>query len=369
MKIILLGSYGPSLINFRGELIGELCAQGFDVHAAAPEIEVETRQKLEQKGCTVHDVELQRTGLNPGTDLKTYRALKKLMLQIKPDIFLGYTIKPVIYGNLAAKAAGVPIRCGLITGLGSAFTAKTGFVQSLAMSLARRMYRSALRSANVVMFQNPDDRDLFLQMNLVTKEKCRIVNGSGVNTQYFAQSPLPEEPVFLLIARLLVDKGIREYIQAIRILKKQYPDAKCKLVGWIDPHPFAIEQPEVDEWVGEGLIEHIPRVDDVRPIMESCSVYVLPSYREGTPRTVLEAMSMGRPVVTSDAPGCRETVTDGVNGFLVKVKEAGELSQAMLRLAGDAKLRQEMAEASRRIAVEKYDVNKVNQQIIEYITS
>ena len=174
----------------------------------------------------------------------------------------------------------------------------------------------------------------------------------------------PPKPVFLLIARLLVDKGIREYIEAIRIARQQVPDAQFKLIGWIDPHPFAINEQELNGWIEEGLIEHIPKVDDVRPYIETCSVYALPSYREGTPRTVLEAMAMGRPIITSDAPGCRESVVDGVNGFLVPPRDPQKLAEAMIRLAKDANLREQMGKESRPIAVEKYDVHKVNQQII-----
>jgi glycosyltransferase involved in cell wall biosynthesis len=187
-----------------------------------------------------------------------------------------------------------------------------------------------------------------------------VVNGSGVDVREYAPAPVPDGPRFLLIARLLGDKGVREYAQAAKRIRAQRPDVVFSLVGWIDDSPDAIGRPELDAWVAEGALNYAGRLDDVRPAIAGCSVYVLPSYHEGTPRTVLEAMAMGRAIITTDAPGCRETVKDGHNGYLVPVKSVAALVEAMQRFIDDPGLAARMGDSSRIVAVEKYDVGRVN---------
>ena len=217
-----------------------------------------------------------------------------------------------------------------------------------------------------MFFQNPDDEALFREFQLLPETvPSTVVNGSGVDVAEYSVAPLPDKPCFLLIARLLGDKGVREYAQAAQLVKAVYPEAVFRLVGWIDDNPDAITQRELDQWVGSGLLEFLGRLDDVRPAISDCSVYVLPSYREGTPRTVLEAMAMGRAVITTDAPGCRETVVDGDNGFLVPVKDVNALADAMIKMVATSGLAASMGERSRRIAEEKYDVHKVNAAMLE----
>ena len=217
-----------------------------------------------------------------------------------------------------------------------------------------------------MFFQNPDDETLFRKFRLLPETvPSFVVNGSGVDVAEYSVAPLPDKPCFLLIARLLGDKGLREYAQAAQLVKSVYPEAVFRLVGWIDDNPDAITQRELDQWVDSGLLEFLGRLDDVRPAISGCSVYVLPSYREGTPRTVLEAMAMGRAVITTDAPGCRETVVDGDNGFLVPVKDINALADAMIKMVDTPGLAASMGERSRRIAEEKYDVHKVNAAMLE----
>jgi len=208
---------------------------------------------------------------------------------------------------------------------------------------------------------------LFTQSRLVDGGKCGLVNGSGVDLAHYDLAPLPEAPVFLFIGRLLTDKGIVEYAEAARQVKARYPEARFLVAGWLDSNPTAISQQQLDGWINDGIIEFLGKLDDVRPAIGQCAVYVLPSYREGTPRTVLEAMSMGRPVITTDAPGCRETVIDGRNGFLVPVKAIDELAEAMIKLAGDSGLREIMGKESRLIAEDKYDVHKVNRSMLRQL--
>lgn len=364
MKFLLIAGFPDSLIEFRGALLDALLTCGMSVDVAAPDLPEDSamRRRLEARGLRVHDIPLQRTGMNPVMDLATLMHLRRLMLQIRPDYVLGYTIKPVIYGSLAARLAGVPRRFALITGLGYAFTGSRGKgLRGVLRGLVQQLYRLALRGSDKVFFQNPDDQALFRKLRLLDASipSC-VLNGSGVDVGRFQTSRLPEKPSFLLIARLLGDKGVREYAEAARLVRSKYPGAVFRLVGWIDSNPDAIRQDELEGWVREGTVDYLGRLEDVREAIANCSVYVLPSYREGTPRTVLEAMSMGRPIITTDAPGCRETVVEGGNGFLVPVKGVKELAEAMTRFVEDPELAQRMGSRSRLIAEEKYDVRRVN---------
>lgn len=366
MTFLLIASYPDSLLNFRGPLIDALLSCGLAVHVAAPDLlpHNEVRQQLEAKGVHAHDIPLRRTGMNPIADINALYSLWGLMRRVRPDYVLGYTIKPVIYGNLAALLAGVPKRYALITGLGYAFQEGAG-ERRLLKRLVQHLYRFALAKTCKVFFQNPDDQALFKFLRIMAEGSVSVVvNGSGVDVTNFMVAPLPGASRFLLIARLLGDKGIREYAQAAAIVKSRYPQSEFGLVGWIDDNPDAITQAELDTWVAEGTVVYHGRLSDVRPAIADCSVYVLPSYREGTPRTVLEAMAMGRAVITTDAPGCRETVVDGDNGFLVPVKAVNELATAMIRFIEQPALISAMGQRSREIVIQKYDVHSVNKHML-----
>jgi glycosyltransferase involved in cell wall biosynthesis len=312
-------------------------------------------------GVSVHGISLQRTGVNPLKDFCSLYFLYRLIKRINPDYVLGYTVKPVIYGTLAAWFARVPNRFALITGLGYAFTGEPTGPRRLLRRFIQNLYRFSLSCADKVFFQNPDDELLFRELGLLKSSvpSC-IVNGSGVDVSEYQVSPLPSQPVFLLIARLLGDKGVREYAAAAMQVRSRYPSARFLLVGWIDDNPDAISQLELDAWVESGVIEYLGKLSDVRPAINQSSIYVLPSYREGTPRTVLEAMAMGRAIITTDAPGCRETVVDGDNGFLVPVRNVPMLVEAMLDLASNPEVVAHMGARSRLIAEKKYDVHNVN---------
>ena len=361
---LLIASFPDSLIKFRGPLLQALLAKGLDVHVAAPDLAVaeDIRRELMALGVTLHEIGLERTGTNPVADLVSKAELWRLMRRIRPDYVLGYTIKPVIYGSLAAWLAGVPNRMSLVTGLGYAFTGEASGKRGLLRKLVQCLYRLGLSKNHKVFFQNPDDHALFRQLDLLPADiSSAVVNGSGVDVADYSVTPLPETTSFLLIARLLGDKGVREYAKAAKKVKLQHPQVSFRLVGWIDDNPDAIGQHELDEWVNSGTLEFLGKLADVRPAIASSNVYVLPSYREGTPRTVLEAMAMGRPVITTDAPGCRETVVDGDNGFLVSVQSVDELASAMIRFIEEQELTARMGQRSRQIAEEKYDVHKVNE--------
>lgn len=362
MRFLLVAGFAESILTFRGPLIEALLMRGLNVHVAAPDLLSGStiRASLEAKGLVVHNIPMLRTGTNPVADLKTFWALWRVMRRARPHYVMGYTIKPVIYGSLAAWLAGVPRRFALVTGLGYAFQGdgQRGGLQAL----VQRLYALALSRVDKVFFQNPDDEALFRQRGiLAVGTPSGVVNGSGVDVGSFTVAPLPPGPPrFLLMARLLGDKGVREYAQAARRVRAVHPGVRCAMVGWIDSNPNAITQAELDAWVNEGSVEFLGRLSDVRPAIADSSVYVLPSYREGTPRTVLEAMAMGRAIITTDAPGCRETVVDGDNGFLVPVKSVDALEQAMLKFINEPALAARMGQRARQVAEEKYDVHKVN---------
>lgn len=363
-KIVIISQYSPSLIIFRGDLIRTMVELGHKVICLGPEAGFE--QPLQELGADYRQIPLHRTGLNPLKDVKTLFSLRKVLKETKPDIVFSYTVKPIVYGSIAAHMAGVRRMYAMITGLGYVFIGQT-FKQRLLTQIVAFLYRRGLKYNQVVFFQNPDDLHLFVSESIVPKTaKPVLVNGSGVNIEKFAFAPPKLSPVaFLLIARLIKDKGILEYVESARLLKQKYPAAKFQLLGPLDINPAAITQEQLERWTKEGIIEYLGKTNDVRPYIAEASVYVLPSYREGTPRSVLEAMSMGRPIITTDAPGCRKTVIDGKNGFLVPVKDVDALKSAMEKFILEPDLISQMGKQSRVIAEEKYDVHKVNRVILQ----
>lgn len=366
MIVLLNGSYAPSLILFRGPLIQAMIARGHSVHCTAPDVSPEIAATLTGWGAQVHEVPLSRRGLGLGGQLGYLAALRRVMRAVKPDLVIGYTIKPNVFGSLAARSLGIR-SASMVTGLGFAFSGTGTFVQRQAMRLSRLLYRAATGANARVIFQNNDDlADMVAAGCLADPGKARLVNGSGVDLAHYAPAPLPGEPVFLMIARLLVAKGAREYAAAAIRLKQSRPDWRFLLVGFLDEGPDGITADELAGWQGAG-IEFLGELTDVRPAIRQASVYVLPSYREGTPRSVLEAMAMGRPVVTTDAPGCRETVVDGESGLLVPVRDVDALATAMEQLGGNAALRTRMAAAALARAREKYAVEKVNAALMAHL--
>lgn len=365
--VLLLGSHAPSLVNFRGPLIETLLARGLTVHAAAPGLlgNEKVRSWLEARGVVCHDVPFARTGLNPFHDLRALFLLRRLMRRVCPSLVLTYTIKPNIWGAFAAASVGVP-SVAMVTGLGYAFAdnGRTSLRRRMMGTIVRRLYRAATGRNRKVIFQNPDDRDEFIAAGcLRDPSKAGMVNGSGVDMAHYARAPLPEAPVFLMIARLLNAKGVREYAEAAAALRKLHPQARCLLAGPFDPGPDGISPRDLDVWVAGGL-EYLGALDDVRPVLAQARIYVLPSYREGTPRSVLEAMAMGRAIVTTDVPGCRETIRHGVEGYLVPPRDAAALADAMDLMLREPARTAQMAEAAFARAQEKYDVGSVNREMM-----
>lgn len=363
MRILVLGGISRSLLNFRGKMLEAMVAQGHEVTCCAGEVETDVVEQLKGMGVGFHGVELRRRGTNALGDWRYYRALRQVIAKVKPDVVLAYTIKPVVYGCLAAARANVPTVAAMITGAGAAQPGATAKESAIAW-IVQRLYRRALRRTDVVFFQNPDDEAMFRQCGLIKNHRVVQIAGSGVDLSHYAPAPPVTDPVtFLLIARLLQAKGIREYVTAATSLSERYGRrVLCVLVG-----PFEdggeISSEELARW-RRGAIDYRGALDDVRPALREASVYVLPSYREGTPRTVLEAMAMGRAIITTDAPGCRQTVVEGENGYLVPPKDAQALEDAMRRFVEAPELIVKMGQQSRRLAECRFDVHLVNRTIL-----
>ena len=364
-RVLIIGSFAPSLISFRGALIAAMVERGHSVIAAAPEIGEAIAQGLFDLGAEPREIRLRNTSLNPLAFLRSLRAMRALIRDDRPDIVIAYGIKPVILTALARPAKTATI-VSVITGVGYAFTKGRELKRVFSRAAGTLLYRIALRRSDTIIFLNPDDERLFRRLRLIPRNpSVHILDGEGVDLEQYPPAPLPERTAFLMIARLVKDKGIREFAVAARRLKSAHPDIPITLVGDFILSPDSLSGEELDELVGCG-IDYKGFLNDVRPVIANCSVYVLPSYREGTPRSVLEAMAMGRAIVTTDAPGCRETVKHGLNGFLVPPRDADALYEAMLRFVDEPELARTMGHESRKIAEEKYEVGRINAKLLRY---
>ena len=367
--ICVIGNQAFSLLNFRGLLIAEMVAGGAKVQALAPDYDEHTRAAVRAFGADPVDFSLSRTGMNPIRDAKDTLRLALLLRKLKPDIFLGYAIKPVIFGTFAAWLARVPRRFAMIEGLGYIFTPAEGadqFNRQILKGIAIMLYAIALKLANLVFFLNKDDIDEFSKKRIISLKKAFLLGGIGVDLdEWVSASPVMKPVTFLLAARLLREKGIMEYAKAARLIKQKHPNTRFVLLGDIETNPGSLSCDQIKIWDAEGILEWLGHVPDVKFWMAKASVFVLPSYyREGVPRSIQEAMAMARPIITTDAPGCRDAVIDGVNGLLVPVRDVCALADAMERFILQPELIGEMGKASRSIAEERFDVYKVNKIIL-----
>lgn len=358
-RIVIGSRCSWTLHNFRLRLIQELMGQGYRVTAIGGGGDGYDKRLL-SAGVDFRDVPLSRKGIAPLADLLLFFSLYRLFRREEPMIFHAFTIKPAIYGTLAAAAAGVPVRVVTITGLGHAFTTASGLVRRMVEFL----YRTALRRATRVYFQNNDDRALFLQRGLVTSAKVRMVAGSGVDTGKFAVQPLPAAAGgrlrFLMIARLLREKGVFEYFAAAQILRQEYPDVQITLLGGLDSrNPSALSRADLDSLTAGGAVRWLDEVSDVRPHIAASDVLVLPSYREGLPRSILEGASMGRAAIVTDVPGCRDAVDSGVTGVIVPPADPDALAKAMKQLMNDPAKVIRMGAAARARVEARFDERAV----------
>lgn len=325
--VVISGNSSWNIVNFRVPLIRALEQAGFEPVIVAP-VDPSAEDRMQALGVRRIVANIDRSGLNPVKDLGLLGLYARVFGQVRPAVYLGYTIKPNIYGCFAARLCRVPAIPN-ISGLGTAFI-RGGLLGRVVSGL----YRLALGGAGVVFFQNAEDMALFVDRKLVSAKQARLVPGSGIDLDQFAPAPFPPGHFrFLLIARLLGDKGVREFVEAARLLKAEGVDASFALLGPLDPgNRTAVSQAELDSWIADGTVEHLGETADVRPFIADSHAVVLPSYREGLPRVLLEGAAMGRPLIATDVPGCRDVVEEGINGFLCSARDPASLAASMRKM-------------------------------------
>jgi glycosyltransferase involved in cell wall biosynthesis len=363
--IVLSANSDWNIVNFRGGLIRALRTAGYEPVVIAPH-DPSADRRMRELDVERIPIRIDRSGLNPWADLQLIGEYKRLLRRIRPVAYLGYTIKPNVYGCFAAASLGIPAIPN-ISGLGTAFI-RSGPLQQIVKAL----YRVGFRRAPRVFFQNDEDRDLFVDRKIVRADQARVLPGSGIDLDRFRPVPLPEgPPIFLLIGRLLRDKGVVEFVEAARQLRTEMPDGRFQLLGPIDDgNRTSVSKAELQSWIAQGVIEYLGTTDDVRPFIAAASAVVLPSYREGMPRSLLEAAAMGRPLIATDVPGCREIVEEGRNGLLCVVKDARSLASAMRRFAGmSLEDRIAMGKAARRKVQEEFSEERVIRAYLDALAA
>lgn len=367
MKCLILSNQFRSMLIFWRTLIKTLQKNGINVVCCAPSGDKASEAELENLGARIINCDMSRKGLNPISDLIYYKRLKKIMACEKPEILFATTIKPVIYGCAAAKSLRIPAIFATITGLGYVFEADS-IPKKMLMRLGSLMYRFALANIDGIFFQNQDDEKLFRENRIITEaNKIFFANGTGVDVNRFAKTSLPPFPPlrFLLIARLLEAKGIRDYAAAASIIKSNYPETSFQILGVPENGRGGLPMEMISEWQQHGLIEYLGHAKDVRPYIKNSHVAVLPSWREGTPTALMEAMSMGRPCIATDVAGCREVVKNGVNGWLCKPKDPVSLADAMLKFIQQPATISNMGSKGRELAENEFEAGKVAAGIVE----
>jgi glycosyltransferase involved in cell wall biosynthesis len=339
-----------NLVNFRIDLIRAVQAAGYRVIAVAPEDQY--TPKLAKLGIEFLPIEIQNSGVSPVADSLLFARYLGLLRGIRPAVFLGFTVKPNIYGSLAAHLLGIRV-INNVSGLGTVFIKK-----GLLTRIVTALYRLAFRRSAVVFFQNRDDLDQFVQGKMVRADHACLIPGSGIDLTRFqpakAKAEGREEFRFLLIARLLWDKGVQEFVDAARTIKTIEPNVRCQILGFVDvDNRTAVPRETLDRWVKEGWVDFLGSTDDVRPFIEQADCVVLPSYREGLPRTLVEGSAMGKPLVATDVPGVRDVIDEGVTGFLCKVRSARSLADAMLKMVRLPRGEREKMGAAGRLKVER----------------
>ena len=371
MNIIIIGTVASSFYGFRSDLIKSLSEQQHTVYAFTSEYIPEDLKKIGMLGAIPITYELKRGGLNPLADAKATYALFKKIKEIGPDLVFSYFSKPVIFGTLAAKLAKVPRVIGMLEGLGYAFTEQPEGLDKkakLIKSIQVFLYKIALPKLDNIIFLNPDDPKDLLESYHIKVKQVDILGGIGLDLDKYSYQPIEniDSPInFLFIGRMLKEKGIHDFIAAAKIVKQIYPDVQFTVLGAIDfLNPGALQQSELDTLVSSSIINYPGQVNNVQDWIVASHVFVLPSYREGVPRSTQEVMAIGRAVITTDVPGCRETVIDGVNGFLVEKWNPQALAEKMIYFIEHPKEIKKMGYESYKIAQEKFDANKVNERLI-----
>jgi len=365
-NILFVSGSGDTFVWFRLDLMKEIQSLGFNIYAAAPSISEDNLETLTKQNINFLPLNLNRKSLNPINFIFSILSLRKIIKSIKPSHIFSYMHKSILATGISSLFLPNIKKFYMVTGLGHLFE-RNNFLMNLTQKLTMNLFRITFSDARKIFFQNPDDLKHFLSLRLFKKEKGIIVNGSGVNLETFRYSKLPPEPVFMTMGRLLESKGLREFANAAKIVKASNPSAKFLLFGYPDSHEDSIKESEIKKtWKEKYGVEFLGFTSDPASAYMQCSVFVLLSYREGIPRSSLEAMAMGRPIITTSVPGCKETVIENQNGFLVRAKDHEQAAQAMIKLC-DRDLREKMGLQSFNLVKEKFDVKKVNSSILEYL--
>lgn len=364
-SVVLIAHYTPWLIKFRAPFLRALKATGAKVTVLSPSDNRDVRLELLNMGIDHFVYSLDRTGFNPLKDARTTLELWRVLRILRPTHVITTAAKPSTFGVLAASRAGVRCIYPLITGLGYAFTGKS-LKQRILSAVLSKLYKLAFHRARRVVFQNPDDRAFMTSRGIVPAAKTVVVNGDGVDLQHFLCVPLPPGPVvFVMIARIIKEKGVLEYVEAARRLQaRRGTEFRALLVGPFDENPTAIRPSELHDSLHNSPVEYLGEVEDVRSVLANAHVFVLPSYREGLPRTNTEALATGRAIITTDVPGCRQTVVNYQNGLLVPSKSAEALADAMQVFLDDPSLCEKMGAVSRTLAETKFSVATVNREML-----
>ena len=363
--IVLSANSDWNIVNFRQGLIRGLRDAGYEPVLITPK-NAAAESRMSELQVDRIPVKIDRSGLNPFTDLRLLSDYRRLLKRLRPAAYLGFTIKPNIYGSIAAASLGIPAIPN-VSGLGTAFI-RGGPLQRIVTQL----YRLGFSRAPVVFFQNSEDRQLFIDRRMVREAQARVLPGSGVDLARFTPAVMPDgPPIFLFVGRLLRDKGVAEFVEAARSLRSMLPQARFQLLGPVDEgNRTAITRFQLDGWIGESAIEYLGTTDDVRPFIAAATAVVLPSYREGLPRSLLEAAAMERPLIAADVPGCREVVEDGVNGYLCAVRDANSLASAVHRMAEvPVEVRLAMGKAGRRKVQKRFSEEFVTQAYLEALAA
>ena len=373
MKVVLIGTVASSFLGFRADFIKSLLKQKHTVYAFTSEYSKEQLSLIKYLGAIPVTYKLNRGGINPLIDIKATYELSKKIKEIAPDIVFCYFSKPVIFGTLAAKLAKVPKVLGMLEGLGYTFTEQPNQVSKKTQFIKKAqifLYKIALPQLDKIIFLNPDDPKDLLEKYSITVKQVEVLGGIGLNLEDYPYSSVyPDIPTFIFVARLLAEKGIYDYIAAAKIVKNNYPEAKFIVLGTIDKEALgALTESELREVTQANIVEYPGHVNNVPEWIANSSVFVLPSYyREGVPRSTQEAMAIGRAVITTDVPGCRETVIDGVNGFLVEKWNPQALAEKMIYFIEHPEQIKKMGYESYKIAQEKFDAGKVNKRLINML--
>lgn len=361
MNVLINSGRTVPFLGTRKKLVTQIINQGHNVILTGYQEEYE--EEIRKMGASFVKMPVNRAGLNPIADLKLLINYYKLIKKGKIEVVHSYTIKPNIYGSIAARLAGVTEIYPTMNGIGYAFTGE-GIKAKFVRIIASILYRIAFKCSKKVFFHNIDDINEIVEQNLLERSKCVLINGSGIDMEYYQKKKMPESVSFVLISRLLRAKGILEYLEAAKNVKKLYKEVSFKLVGPADPNPTGIKLEDIQSYIDEGIIDYYGEQADVRPFLEDAAVVVLPSYREGVPHTILEAMAIGRAILSTDVPGCRETVQEGINGFLVPVKDSKSLANKMIWMIENKEAVHKMGEESFKISKHKFEVTKVNEIIV-----